>query len=537
MTSISTILGDIKNRPALLSFLLIATLVASLCFAFQPRWETNDDAAMSMIAHGYGLAAYGSPNLVFSNVLWGHLVRVMPTINGVLGYSIATLAVLLVIGWTLLYFLLRLGVDYRPSLLAVALIIVRPTLFPQFTINAGLLTAVAIIGWHVYARFKDTGILVIACMLAFFGFLIRNTEFLLVLGVALPLLPWRSLKKRREMQIAFLLTGVAISSAAAFDRWAYSGPEWRQFLEFNEARIPYTDYGADKHLLQHPEIMTSYGYSQNDISLLSAGFFDDPQIAAPQTLNAMLAKLGPLFLQEGSAESGLKAIKAPFVTNLLPLFLSALVLFVWAPRWSVAIAWILCLTALFAMGIMGRPGIVRVYAPLVSLLLTAPFLHEKNKGRVPLWLATLTLFIACVWNAYLLIPEKLASQRWLQQIQTDALGLPVEPIVSWEWGGDVEFESIFPLLANNLDTRKLKFYGLDSFNHAPFSVANTEQIAGRGFSERLRTTAGIPIVALPNHLKMINIYCREHFNGQLHRFIKYQARSLQVQQIRCEANE
>jgi hypothetical protein len=64
-------LRTLNDRPGLLAFLSVATIIISLCFAFNPVWQTNDDAVMSMIAHGYGLAEYGSPNLVFSNVLWG----------------------------------------------------------------------------------------------------------------------------------------------------------------------------------------------------------------------------------------------------------------------------------------------------------------------------------------------------------------------------------------------------------------------------------------------------------------------------------
>ena len=62
-----------------------------LCSAFDPRWESNDDVTMSMVAHGYGIASYGSDLLFFSNVLWGSFVRSLPMIDGILGYSIATL--------------------------------------------------------------------------------------------------------------------------------------------------------------------------------------------------------------------------------------------------------------------------------------------------------------------------------------------------------------------------------------------------------------------------------------------------------------
>jgi MFS family permease len=538
MTKVSVFMRDMKNCPAFLTFFLVTTFIVSLCIAFIPQWETNDDVAMSMVAHGYGLAAYGSPHLISSNVLWGYLVRTIPTINGVLGYSLATMAVLLVFGWATLYFLIRLGVGYLLGSLAVALLIALPTLMPQFTVNAGLLTVAAVIGWQAHARLGGMGSLVTACLLAFFGFLIRSQEFFLVLGVALPFLPWHALRERRQMQIAFLLLGVAIASAAAFDRWSYSGPEWQHFQELSPARAPFGDFinfGAGEHLKQHPEIMARYGYSQNDINLTENFFSVDLQIANPKSLNEMLAELAPLPLQEASIQSGFAAIKALFSPMLLPLLLPALLFLVLMPRWSMVLAWMLCLAALFTMGVMGRPGILRAYVPLVSLLLVASLMLGQVKHDARQWMVSLTLLAACVGNAYLFIPEALASKQWTQQVWRDIHGLPAGPIVSW--GGSFPFELAFPVLANDLNSRNIKLYGLDSFTHAPYSVANTEQIAGRGLIERLQTTAGIPIIAIPTMLEMLRIYCKEHLNGQLHGFVTHQTRSLTVRQVRCVAGE
>jgi hypothetical protein len=42
-----------------------------------PVWDTNDDVAMAMVAHGYGFVAQKSPNLLFSNVVWGHVVQAL----------------------------------------------------------------------------------------------------------------------------------------------------------------------------------------------------------------------------------------------------------------------------------------------------------------------------------------------------------------------------------------------------------------------------------------------------------------------------
>ncbi len=62
-----------------------------------------------MVAHGYGIAAVGMPNLLFSNLIWGYLVRAIPEINGMLGYSIATISVLVIFGAVILHAFRRLG--------------------------------------------------------------------------------------------------------------------------------------------------------------------------------------------------------------------------------------------------------------------------------------------------------------------------------------------------------------------------------------------------------------------------------------------
>ncbi|MBI3481176.1 MAG: hypothetical protein HY016_12620 [Nitrosomonadales bacterium] len=531
MVSLSILLQHLKARPALLAFIFSAALIATLCFTFDPLWETNDDIAMSMIAHGYGLNSYSSPNLINSNVLWGYLVRAIPSINGVLGYSLAMLIVLLVIGWATLYFLLRLGTGYLLGFLAVFLLLLRPTLLPQFTVNAGLLTVAAIIGWQVYARFGGRGNLAIACLLAFFGYLIRDKEFLLVLGIALPLLPWRALRERRQMQIAFLLLGTAIASAAAFDRWSYSGPEWRYVMEMRPPLTSLIDFRAGKHFEQHPEILARHGYTQNDINLVSDWFFADQRIADPQPLNTMLTELGAFPAQEG----GVVALQALFGPVLLPLALSAFLLLLLMPRWRIALTWMLCLLALFVMGAMGRPTIFRVYVPLMGLLLIAPLMLEQTKHAIRRRITAFTLLIACLGSAYLLMPTSLVYKQWAQQFQRNLHGLPAEPIVSW--ADSFLFVLAFPVLANDPASRNIRFYGLDSLTHTPFSVAHAEQMSGRGILERLRTETGIPIMASQHRLEMLSTYCREHMNGQLLGTVTHQGFRLAIQQVRCAVNE
>ncbi len=205
------------------SLAIAAAFVLFLCLVFGARWETNDNVAMSMVAHGYGVAAFGSPNLIFSNVLWGHLVRAIPQINGILGYSIATLGVLITVGTVLLFGLYRLGAGYTASLFLLVLLLARPVLLPQFTINAGLLLVGAIICWHLYARQIDRQALLAGCLLAFAGWLVRSNEFLLLLLVALPLLPWRILLRRRSSQVSILALVLLIAVSDGYRSQSLSG--------------------------------------------------------------------------------------------------------------------------------------------------------------------------------------------------------------------------------------------------------------------------------------------------------------------------
>ena len=96
-----------------------------LCLTGDPHWETNDDVGMSMVAHGYGIAAFGSPQIMFSNVLWGYVIRSIPSVGGVLGYSLATMAALFVSAVAIHFFLLRLNAGFLLATLAVALLLAR----------------------------------------------------------------------------------------------------------------------------------------------------------------------------------------------------------------------------------------------------------------------------------------------------------------------------------------------------------------------------------------------------------------------------
>lgn len=523
-----------RNSQYLLgSALTVATFLISLCIVFEPRWETNDDIAMSMVAHGYGVATVGSPNILFSNVLWGHLVRAIPEINGVLGYSIATLSVLFIVGVLVVYGLFRLGLGYIACLSVLLLIFVRPVLFPQFTINAGLLMVAAIICWNLYEKRNDVLVLVAGCILAFLSYLVRSHEFLLVFMLALPLLPWRLLFCSRSVRIAFIILFSAIAISAVIDKQAYQGEEWSTFNELNPARAPFTDYNAGYYLKEKPNILTQHGYSINDIDLVTSWFFVDPNLANPQSLQNMLAELGPLPLQGGSLSNALASLKTLAHPVLLAPGVAALLLALLLPSWRVAVSWILCITAVFVLGLLGRPGILRVYVPLISLLLIAPFLCVKLTAWKKRISAIILLFAALI-NITYVFSESKNSYISDKYIRTDLAHFPHSPVVIW--AATFPYEAIYPVLRESSSERSFKHYGMGTSTWAPFSVAYSEQKLGRGMLDLLITEAGMPIMAQEPYIKMLEIYCVERLGGKLEMLSLQKYGTFEVSQRKCEVN-
>jgi hypothetical protein len=157
--------------------------------------ETNDDVAMSNFAHGYGIAADASPGLIFSNVLYGHLVSSIPSVFEVWPYSIVHWALLFASALAIPLWLPSFGVGRLRARLAVVLAFIKPVAFPQFIVLAGLLSATGFLGVLHHFETASQASLVAACLFFIFGFPVRFQSRYLVGLLAIPFLPWRPMLK------------------------------------------------------------------------------------------------------------------------------------------------------------------------------------------------------------------------------------------------------------------------------------------------------------------------------------------------------
>lgn len=513
--------------------LLTATCVVSLlCLLFSPQWETNDDVGMSMVAHGYGIAAKGSPNLIFSNVLWGHLVRSIPSIGGVPGYSLATLGVLIVVGGATLFALARAGAGLVTASGVLLLLLVRPVLFPQFTLNAGLLMVAAIATWKLAARGGSIPVFAAGCALALGSYLVRDQEGILVLVVASPMLPWKFLAANRSAKVCVALLAMAIGSAAWADHRAYQGHDWQAFESLNAARAPYTDFGAVPLLKRRPDILRLHGYSSNDLDLVGRWFFVDPQIADPKKLNAMIDDLGPLPSAHHALGDAWLGIRALWNPRLLVTLLVALLFFACSPSWPVAASWLLCVAAVAMIGAMGRPAVLRVYEPLVGLLLIAPLVQ----GRIDGWqrrLAAGAVFAAASFTAYAVCTASQYHQGAALRVRQELTGFPHEPVVIW--GGVFPFEEVYPVLGASAEAMSYRLYGLGAFTLAPFSVPYAEREVGDGMVELLQSKTGVPVIANHDRVEYLKVYCSERLHGHLVSISTQYFGRVRLDRFRCDS--
>lgn len=498
-----------QGRTALYSALASVVFMVLLCYFFEPIWETRDDIQMAMLAHGFGLGTYASSEILFSNVIWGDLVRSLPTIRGVLGYSIATLLTLGLSATALVYALVRLGLGYITSILMLFLLFARPILFPQFTINAGISTLVAVLLLHVYAREKQTMILIVSMIFAFVGFLIRAEEFILVSLVALPILPWEMIKKDKAVKVACFFLLIGLTSASLYNKTFYEQEEWAPYFEINQSRGALSDFGAVERLVNKPEIHHQYGFSENDLNILETSFFFDKDLADVNKLTAMLDELGPNY----SIKKAWRAIRPLYRSHLIPLVACGLILLLLWPNPRVFLAWALCLAGLALIGSMGRPGILRIYVPLLSLLCLAPMLFIMTQTPLKNTVTHLCICLCVIMNSYNLFNEQSKVALRVQDAKEVMRVLGCNNLVIW--GGALDSAAVFPLLNTHTDYYRCPFTFIAWSVLTPQSLAAKNEKMGQGFLYQLSSSEGVKILMDEFRASLLEKYCHERQNSEL----------------------
>lgn len=537
VTLYAVMLKERLLSQGLLSLFLVIAITLVLLNLFTPYWETNDDIAMSMIAGGYGFVDYSSPYLKFSNVLWGEIVSRVPAVNGVRGYSVMTMLVTVLSLWVFFYCLLRLGFGYKLAFLVVSLVAIRPILSPQFTVNAGLVATAGFFLLLLYDKLEKYWLLIFGVALAFLGFLVRWEEFFLIAAVVSPIL-LRKAVANRILQVGLGILVVLVSSAAFYDSKRISGDEFLYTNEFLSAVQPIINYHEASLMKQEPpSFFEELSYSRNDLEMLEAWFFFDEDITNPETLRELHLKLAQQGKGKGSVKSGWLAVKSFLDRSLFPLMLLALILFLLNPTWNLFASWMIVFVAIFAIGFLGRPGILRIYYPLATLLCLAPFVYYSSweKSFTKLYVAAASVLVVFVsFNVAVFNNKDILSK----EVRAEYANLPTDEV--FVVGAQLPFEALYPVLGTNEYLENLEIYWSASFLNAPFSnhTVSSAQAGENYFKQRLQSDTGLYLMADSRHLRLLSIYCKEHLSRSLnvHEEITFKTLGRQLQRVSCRGN-
>ena len=532
-----------KLAPWGLVFIFVALVVF-----FDPVWQTNDDVAMSQIVHGYGISFKPMPHLVFSNILWGWLLYLMPTVGGLLPYSYMTLAIILFSALAILACLRKMGCPSLLAVLSLSIVLADAIAFPQFTKVSGLATVAGVFACYVYLIKKDGASLIIGWILLFLGNLIRSKELILVLAIAVPVFPWRSIIYDRRFIIAATLLVFAISSAKMFDDFSYSGDTWRDFKSFNPIRLKFTDYQLGGYFARYPDIAAAHGFSQNDLALISSWFFVDPKIADPARISALLETVDWKELWRMNLTTGVTSIYRIFDPSLLPLIVPALLICAISPaRRRLVLAIAIFIAAAFLLGLQGRPGPSRVFYPIACLLFISPLLMGFNQNRAYCGkvlcfpnsdfgqrtrLLYFVLAMCAVWAiAYQgrkinsLHDQSLAAQAEISQLDSSHLYV--------FWGADFPRELAYPVIDLDEEKRRIRIFGLGVFSLAPFASGQWLNTPWSSFRHGLLEGDPIPVAASDAKLALLREHCRAHYDRAMRIVREEQKSILRVTYLTC----
>lgn len=486
-------------------------------------WDSNDDVHMAMITHGYGIVSAPSPDVVYSNVIWGWIAMHLGTPFGVEGYTVLMYAVLLASGAAMTWVLYR---SEAPALVGAALLLVmyfHTLLEPQFTVTAGYAAAAGVALLCSLREGAARRMAVLGALFLSVSALLRLQELLFVCLVSAPLLAWALYRRRgdrgwRPPAAALLCSLLLVTGCKLVDMQHYSGPEWTRFKQMNQLRRPFTDYGMARYFEAHPDLLAGTGFSRDDMRMLENWFFLDDKVYSPDRLRALLQKVDVLDYVESNLLR-YRSLGAPLGEIQIDLLLTLLVVALVASRNRAAAAcgllFFLAAVAVFLM--LGRAWATRVYpGPLAALAVLC--LLEPRRWRLPLLpLTGLAVAGIAVYNAWTFLHWRMELERRVEATQRGICTIPAGELqVSWgETSGFADRFIYTPRLPPG-GRCPLTLYPIGVLELYPATLAQLYQSTGdRSFVEALLAGQHFNLLTSDDHIELLRRYVQQHYGATL----------------------
>lgn len=537
---ISTYKNWLEENAALWSF-CVAFIFFLWLFTYSTPRYCNDDMAMSMAAHGYGMYKYSTCCLINNKALYGFIIKNIPTICGVVGYSTMKVIEIFTICWSAIYLLYKSRCGIVTSICFPIVLTILYISFMVYGVIAGLLIALSIIFANLYSERQEKHYLIIAVLFAFWGFLLRDLMFFLMAICAVPFFPWKTLIKNRQMQTAAGALVALIAFAYVVEAFSYATSEWRFFKGVHNVRISLTDYGLLGVLFNRPDVLQKYCYSTNDIAMINSGMVFDYSIFDYDKIMKIFKECGAKRLINlpnwpesnvfsiGSGLYGAKAFFNPVINFVYGadyksfynvFFATAVCACILFRSFKMAISFALCYAAFFFIGMVGRPAHPFIPVSVYFLLFfQAIIIASRNKiGKI---------FISSVSLLYCAIH--------IQNVFPEGMCLSKQDIGYYDNGMtyNFEYEHDICMLFHKPWLRNIKIYVQGSNSVAPCLRVISDKREGKGIDKMLQSKRGLKIAGRTHwdYKGMLTAYCKEHLGKEL-KVIEQLPRG--IIRVRCE---
>lgn len=274
--------ADSKRKDLLIALGLNIIFFIAFVFVIGPKYETNDDLALSFLVEG----AYGTrtPYMVYSNVLWGKLLVALYSLMPMIKWYVVLMLGMLYTAFTgMTYMILRLQGKKVGTVVSTAVLLFLgyySYVVFQYSRIAPVVTAVGLLLLfygieHAETKCEKRICFVVGTLMAVWGSLVRFQMFavaVVLAGGAIGLYKVWTIWKAKETDwlkqigtyvAVFGTVGVLGLGCLVVDKMSYSSEEWKYYNEFNAVRTELWDYGFPDYA-ENADAFEAIGVSEKD---------------------------------------------------------------------------------------------------------------------------------------------------------------------------------------------------------------------------------------------------------------------------------
>ncbi|HEX2839802.1 hypothetical protein [Hyphomicrobium sp.] len=504
---------------------LIFVVFCALAALFDPVFQTNDDAALAMLGSGFGIASRPEPQLIFSNLLYGHLVGAASWVLSSTAHAWLTTLMLAGAAATIMATAVQRSADLVPvGLLAAVGICLTAIMNPQYTTTAAALCVSAAVAANEYVATASRRWLAVALSLLLVSVILRWESAAMLAFAALPALMIGLLSSEgtyRNRTIKILSAGVALTVVVlAVDAISYAiDPTWKEVRSYLRVRALFNDFQSVPWV-EGSDAYAKAGWSRNDYLLFKAWYARDPlfsfdnikMIASAHAFHNSRSGLGLYLVRSWMI---LSTSSIALLTVSLSLLAS-----IAAARASARIYVVGGLLgaggAFLLVFLGGRPPLERISLSLIVFLAGLAYVLMLN-SRPPLPVRRWAKVGLGATSAYLLALNAMHASydrsiaheytRAFAHVQRD---LTDRTIV---WGSAVDANYLMSLWGNAPFLSDRKFVGIGAATRAPYVDEILKTWGVTDFSRSLCTDRTISILARKDNIDLFQHFCRARYNA------------------------